>query len=108
GKENAIRSYLSCRQSIYDLADVIKELTADVAFSLRQSFQFASRRSHIKRIELEYQARKAIGIEIDLLNEREVKKLFHFAKPAGLLSKDGGQVDAYRLTHALLEQVERK
>jgi glycine/D-amino acid oxidase-like deaminating enzyme len=29
-----------------------------------------------------------------------------FSKPAGLLSADGGQVDAYKMTHSLLKQVE--
>ena len=108
GKENAIRSYLLCKQSIYDLADTARELTADVAFAIRSSLQFASRPSHQKKIEVEYKARRAAGIEIELLGTKELKKLFHFTKPGGLLSKDGGQVDAYKLAHALLEQVERR
>ena len=108
GKEHAVRSYLLCRQSIYDLKDIARELSADVDFALRPSFQFASRPSHQKRIELEYKARSAAGIEIELLGARDVKKLFHFSKAGGLLSKDGGQVDSYKLTHALLEKVEKK
>jgi len=108
GKENAIRSYLLCKQSIYDLAAIARELPTDTGFALRPSLQFASMPSHQKRIETEYRARKAAGIEIELLGARDVKRLFHFNKPGGLLSKDGGQVDAYKLTHVLFEQVQRK
>jgi len=108
GKENAIRSYLLCKQSIYDLADIANELTIETGFALRPSLQFASRPSHQKRIEAEYRARKAAGIEIDLLSAADLKRLFHFTKAGGLFSKDGGQVDAYRLTHSLFEQVEKR
>ena len=108
GEEKAIRSYQLCKQSIHDLGNIARELPADVGFALRSSFQFASSTAHVKRIEAEYKARRAVGFEIELLNRKDVKKLFHFHKPGGLLSKDAGQVDAYKFTHALLEQAQLK
>ena len=107
GYEIATKSYLLCRESIYDLKGISLQLGTDVGFGLRPSFQFASRLSHVKRLQAEFNARKAIGIEVDYLDQREIRRLFHFIKPAGLLSKDGGQLDAYNMTHALLEQVVR-
>ena len=108
GIESANKSYLLCRQAIYELDEISRELDTDAGFSLKPSLQFASVKSHVKNLEKEAQLRKSIGIELDLLGEREIKKLFHFRKPAALFSKDGGQLDAYRLTHALLEAAERK
>jgi glycine/D-amino acid oxidase-like deaminating enzyme len=108
GKENAIQSYLLCRQSIYELKEISTELTVDVGFSLRSSFQFASRASHLKKLEAEYQARRTAGIETALFNARDTKKLYHLDKAGGLYSKDAGQVDAYKMTHAILDQVEKR
>jgi glycine/D-amino acid oxidase-like deaminating enzyme len=107
GKESAAKSYLLCKESIYELKKIAQLLKPDVDFGLKSSFQFASTRSDVKKLVIEYKARRAIGIELDFLEEKEVKELFDFKKPAGLLSKDGGQVDAYKMTHALLEEVER-
>jgi len=107
GEVNAGKSYLLCRESIYELGEIAHQLETDVGFALRSSFQFASQPSHVKNLVKECSARLAIGIELDYLEERDVRKLFQFSKPGGLLSRDGGQVDAYKMTHALLEQVER-
>ncbi|HYJ37131.1 MAG TPA: FAD-dependent oxidoreductase, partial [Chitinophagaceae bacterium] len=106
GSENAAKSYLLCKESIYELGKIARQLDLDVDFGLRSSLQYASRHSHVKKLQKEFNARKAIGIDLNFLEETDIKKLFHFKKPAGLLSKDGGQVDAYKMTHALLNQVE--
>ena len=107
GADSANRSYLLCKQAIYELGEINRELEMDSGFSLKSSLQFASRASHVKDLEKEALLRNAIGIDVELLNSTEIKKLFHFRKSAALLSKDGAQVDAYRLTHALLQAAER-
>ncbi len=107
GKQNAIKSYLLCKESITELGEIARQLETDVDFRFRSSFQFASRSSHVKWLEKEFHSRKQIGFQMEFLDARQVKKLFGFSKDAGLLSADGGQVDSYKMTHALLEQVER-
>ena len=106
GNKKAERCYLLCRQSIYDLGKVSSQLAMGTSFNIKPSFQFASYPSHVPRLQKEYKARKAIGIELEYLDEKEIKKHFNFSRPGGLLSKDGGELDAYRMTHALLQQVE--
>jgi len=107
GNDTATKSYLLCRQAIYELGEISRELELDSGFSLKSSLQYASRAPHAKNLEKEARLRKSIGIDVELLGSTEIKKLFHFRKSAALLSKDGGQVDAYRLTHALLQAAER-
>jgi glycine/D-amino acid oxidase-like deaminating enzyme len=107
GVRNANRSYLLCRNSIDELAQISKKLQKDVGFAFNSSFQFASRVSDMKAVREEYNARSEIGIKVELLQSQDVKQFFHFSKAGGILSADAGQVDAYALTHALLKEVER-
>lgn len=108
GKKDAERSYLLCRKSIYDLQQICKGLPKECGFELRPSFQFASYKKDMKEQEEEYALRKQIGIPLKKLNREQVKKTFGFDAPSGLLSADGAVVDAYRLSHALLEQAAKK
>src|ERR1700730_6446265 len=69
-REKANRCYLLCRESIYKLKEICDQLCFDTSFGLRPSFQFASYHSHVKQLENEYRERRAIGIELDYLEER--------------------------------------
>ena len=55
-------------------------------------------------LERERLARRAAGIEVELLTERDIRERFSFSRPAALLSPVAGEVDAYRLTHRLLAE----
>ncbi|NII25880.1 FAD-dependent oxidoreductase [Pseudoflavitalea sp. X16] len=108
GEKNAVLSYLLCRQSIYDLHDICKQLPTKPSFLLRPSFQFASYNNSVKDLEREYGLRKRAGFNLQLLSAPDIKQRFGFNKPAGLLSADGGLVEAYELTHALLKHGQDK
>jgi glycine/D-amino acid oxidase-like deaminating enzyme len=108
GEKNAVLSYLLCRQAIYDLQEVCQQLPTQPAFALRPSFQFASYNNDVKELEKEYLLRKRAGFNLQLLSDTEISQLFGFSKPAGLLSADGGSVEAYELTHALLKHGQDK
>lgn len=108
GEKNAVLSYLLCRQAIYDLHEICKQLPTKPAFSLKPSFQFASYNTDVRGLEREYLLRKRAGFNLQLLAVDDITRLFGFRKPAGLLSVDGGIVDAYELTHALLKHGQDK
>lgn len=108
GEKNAVLSYLLCRQAIYDLHEIAKQLPDHPYFDLRPSFQYASYHSHVKDLEKEYLLRKRAGINLQLLTAADVKGMFGFAKAGGLLSADGGIMDAYEFTHALLRHAQDK
>lgn len=103
GAAAAERSYLLCRDAIGAIAQLTQDLGDDCGFARKKSLYFASTRSDARDLEREYQARRAIGIDLDLLDKRDLAARFSFTAPAALLSADGGQVDAYRLCHALIK-----
>lgn len=73
-------------------------------FALKPSFQFASFNKDVADLYKEYTLRKQAGFPVQWLDEKNVLKKFWFVKPAGLLSQDGDEVDAYKLTHCLLKK----
>lgn len=108
GEKNAVLSYLLCRQAIYDLHEIAKQLPDRPAFDLRPSFQFASYQAHAKDLEREFLLRKRAGFNLQLVSPADVNIMFGFKKPGGLLSADGALTEAYELTHALLKHAQDK
>lgn len=102
GRERAEESYLACYRAIDGIRNCIKAARIEVAFCKTNSLQYASSMRHVARLRREYEARKRIGLDVRLLDADEVKEEFGFSAPAALLSRQGAQVDAYELAHALL------
>ncbi len=102
GEKNAVRSYILCRNAIYELEKICRLLKEDGLFSARPSLQYASYDSHIKNLEKEYRLRENAGFDLQWMDRRAIKTNYGFDKPAGLLSADGAEADAYRITHLLL------
>ncbi|RYE07195.1 MAG: FAD-binding oxidoreductase, partial [Sphingobacteriales bacterium] len=103
GEKNAVTSYKLCREAIYDIANICKKLKPEFDFQLRPSLQHASFKNHVAPLQDEYSLRKKHGFDVDWLESADVKKTFGFDAPAAIFSADGGEVDAYLLTHALLK-----
>lgn len=103
GEKNATRSYLLCRDAIHTLAGIADKLKAKDIFKKKPSFQFASYLKDIKPLEKEFSLRQKAGFSLSWLDEKEIRDKYGFSKPAGILSEDGAEANAYELTHALLE-----
>ncbi|MDN5284855.1 MAG: FAD-binding oxidoreductase [Mucilaginibacter sp.] len=103
GEANAVKSYELCRKAIYDIGDLCRSFKPAFDFHLRPSLQYASFKTHTANLLEEFKLRKKHGFKVEWLNQTDVKKTFGFDAPAALLSVDGGEVDAYLLTHALLK-----
>jgi glycine/D-amino acid oxidase-like deaminating enzyme len=108
GEAHAVRSYLLCLESIGKIERLVAELGDDCGFERKRSLYLASRRRHRKQLEEEYEARRACGIRLDLLGPEAIEASFSFSAPAALLSYDAAQVNAYRLTHALLRRASER
>jgi glycine/D-amino acid oxidase-like deaminating enzyme len=102
GRRDARQAYRACYRSI----DTIEKLTAEVgarcAFQRRPSVYLATKLSDAKILESEGEARRAAGIDVDYLDAPAVAARFSFSRPAALVSAQAAQLDAHRLTHALL------
>jgi glycine/D-amino acid oxidase-like deaminating enzyme len=103
GKESAIRSYLLCRQSIHTAGDIVHSLNIKHNFSFKPSFQYASFKKDRKNLAKEFRLRKEAGLRLNWLDDKDILDKYGFSSAGGILSEDGAEVDAYQLTHALLE-----
>jgi glycine/D-amino acid oxidase-like deaminating enzyme len=102
GAPDATRVYLACRDAIDMLEDLATRLPDPSGFERKNSLYLASKTRDHKILRAEWEARRAIGLRVDWLEESDIADRFSFRRPAALLSYDAGQVDAYAFTHALL------
>jgi glycine/D-amino acid oxidase-like deaminating enzyme len=103
GEKNAIKSYQLCRKAIADIEKICQQLNDPRLFLAKPSFQFASSKKDVIDLKNEYLLRKKAGFAISWLEEEQINNKFGFSKSAGLLSQDGAEADAYKLTHSLLK-----
>ena len=105
GEKNATRSYLLCRKAISDIEKICNTLRVPEIYFPKPSFQFASFRSHVADLKKEFRVRRSCGLPIKWLEENEIREKFGFSRPAGILSEDGAEADAYKITHSILEKM---
>ena len=102
GEADAGRAYLLCLAAIEKLETIAHRLGDSCTFARKHSLYFASRPKDAGILKEEYQARRKLGIEVELLEAGEIQERFGFCKSAALYSAAGAEVDVYRLTHQLL------
>jgi glycine/D-amino acid oxidase-like deaminating enzyme len=104
GADHAVRSYRLCLDAVRSIGDLARAGDDDCAWRSTRSLYLASRRRDGAVLEREWLARRSAGIEVELLDERDIRNRFSFTGPAALLSPLAGELDAYRLTHKLLAE----
>ncbi len=105
GEKNAARSYHLCIEAIDKLEQICEKLPLPTGFERKPSIYCASRKADLEALDLEFAIRQKHGINVERWDKAEVALAFpHFQSPGALYSPhDGAQVDAYSLTHALLQ-----
>jgi glycine/D-amino acid oxidase-like deaminating enzyme len=102
GADAATRAYLACRDAIGKLDRLAARLPDRTGFQRKKSLYFISKKRHLAMLRTEWAMRRAIGLQVDWLDETDIAERFSFKRPAALLSYDAAQVDAYAFAHALL------
>jgi len=108
GEDNALQSYRLCREAIYSIGKICKTLSTECNFKVKPSLQYASYKKDVDDLYAEYNLRKANGFDMQWLEAGDIKKKFGITAPGAILSADGGEADAYMLTHSLLHAVHKK
>lgn len=105
GEKNAARSYQLCIEAIDKLEHICEKMPIQTGFERKPSAYFASRKADLEDLDLEFAIRKKHGIRVERLDKSDVAKAFPDFKSHGALYSphDAAQVDAYALTHALLQ-----
>lgn len=102
GDQGAIASYMGCRDAIYKLEELVKEVKSDCGFEKKESVYFAGNSKDVKWLKKEYDARLSAGFKVSWLNKEELHQAYGLVAEGGILSEDGGSVDAFCLAHDLL------
>ena len=107
GKEKAKRAYQLCGDSIYKIHELAKHIGYK-EYEARKSLYFSTHESDKEFIEKEFAARKDAGFILTLLHEKELQNEFGIKAKYALLSALGANINAYSLTHQLLQHCMRK
>lgn len=103
GEKGAVASYQACAAAIDKLGKLCKTIQSKAGFRSKDSLYYASRKKDSAWLGKEYESRKAAGFDVQWLDEDEIRKLYDIhLNYGGILSKQGGSVDAFQLAHELL------
>jgi len=102
GRRAAQRAYAISAAAAGEIEELARAAPGPVPFERKRSLYLASRRRDVETLRRECAARERIGLPVAFLDRRELRRRTVFDRPAALLSEPAGQVDPYRLTHALL------
>ena len=108
GEQDAVTSYQLCINSITEIQKITTQLKEDCGFIIKPSLQYASTKKDVDDLEKEYALRLKHTMPVQWLEANEIEKKFGFKKEAAILSSIGAGVDAYELTHAILNYCIKK
>lgn len=102
GEQGAIASYIACRDAIYQLEALVGEIESACGFQRKESVYFAGNSKDVKWLKTEYEARLSAGFDVKWLDKEQLASTYGLLGEGGVLSAEGGSVDAFCLTHDLL------
>jgi glycine/D-amino acid oxidase-like deaminating enzyme len=104
GKANAFRAYQLCVGAFAKFEKLLDDLADPCGYQRTPSLYLAATAQDVPELKEEFHSRRDAGITLDYLSENQIKSRFGFSRPAALLSRDGAQVDPYRLNQRLLQR----
>jgi glycine/D-amino acid oxidase-like deaminating enzyme len=104
GKKRAVDAYHACLDGVRAIARSARELKEDVGFRRRPSLYYASQSGDVEAMRNECAARREARLPCEVLDENAIGRIVDFKAPLALWSNTGGEVDPWRLTHALLDR----
>jgi glycine/D-amino acid oxidase-like deaminating enzyme len=108
GRKNAILSYLLGRDAIYKLYDIHHKIKSNCEFEIKRSIYLSSFKKDLPALKKEFLHRKNSGIDVEFYSDEDLKEEFSIKSHGAIISKDGGQLDAYCFTHDLLNWIKNK
>lgn len=104
GTKNAEKCYHACSDTIDTLGKLAKKVKSDCGFEKRDSLYFAAYKKDIPSLKKEYKARKKAGFPVEWLDKEEIEKKYGLQNTwGGILSAQGGCIDAFTLAHDILK-----
>lgn len=102
GERNAVRSFALGKEALGKFAGLVAEIGDRSGFSRRESLYAASTRRALGGLRKEYEIRRRHGFAVDWWSKTELARQTSLPHWGALLTKEAGEIDAYRFTNALL------
>lgn len=104
GDEGARANYWACYESIDALGSIVKATKCDCGFDKKESLYFAAYKKDMPMLQKEFEARKAAGLPVRWLTQEQIQNKYQLEHAfGGILSEQGGSMDAFKFTHDLLK-----
>lgn len=107
GVRDAVRSYQLCQQALEKLFMIAEDIKF-TGIQKKESLYYAAFKKDIPGLQLEYAMRKKKGFRVKYYDSEALYAQTGIRAPAGIISADAGQTDAYLFTHALHQYNIRK
>lgn len=105
-KEEALHYFRQCNDALNEIEQLSTELN-DFHFVRRDGFLYTSQPDQMDLLHTEYLMRRHNGFDVEFLEKADARDYFSFDVQAGILAKNlAGEVDCYKLCHALVEKAE--
>lgn len=108
GAPAAAYCYRRSVQAVHGLGRLARRLRIECGYQPRGSLLLASSLRHVRGLRLEFEARRAAGLEVEWWPRSRLRRASSLPHPAAIFSRDGAQVDGYRLTYRLLQAAQRR
>ncbi len=101
GEERAVRCFRMGVEAIDELDELVRSLPDDCGFARRSTLYRATKRRHARRLKAEFELRQRHGFKVEWWDAQRLAATC-FPGEGAIFSHGDGEVDAYRLTHAVL------
>lgn len=109
GEKAAVLSYKASFDAIDSLQNISKSISSTCGFAKKESLYFASRKKDLSWLKQEFEVRKKHGFPVKWIESEEIEKKYQLKNThGGILSKQGGSIDAFQLAHDLLHYNHKK
>ncbi|MDD2983857.1 MAG: FAD-dependent oxidoreductase [Crocinitomicaceae bacterium] len=104
GKEGAEANFWAGHEAIDELESIVKQIQSDCGFKKKESLYYAAYKKDVPNLLKEFEARKTAGFNVQWLSEEEILKKYKLHNAfGGILTDQGGSIDAFRFAHDLLK-----
>lgn len=109
GEKGALASYEACSRAIDQLEEITRKIKSESGFAKKNSLYYAARKKDIAWLKEEFETRKKAGYAVRWLAAADILEKYAIHETyGGILSRQGGSVDAFRLAHELLQYNQKK
>lgn len=103
GEGNAKRSFVLCKESLYELSDIINKNDIDCSYIEVPSLYYTNSNQDFSHMKKEFDIRKELGFDVDFLYKDNYEGYEPFPISSGILSNSGSAtIDPYLFTIDLI------